>query len=332
MPDWRRLVRRRVEPLRLDPGRERDVVDELAGHLQDRFEDLRAAGASDEDASRDVAAQFARLTHQLDAVERPRAIVPTHVEGQPGASTMITTLWQDARYAARMFAKNPGFAAVVILTLALGIGATTAIFSVFDFVLLRPLPYPEIDRLLSISERTTAGQAVCTTLPPEALAAAVRRELSTLDRDVPLHAVQTMEGYLAQNVEQPRLGVVLLGSFGALALLLAVIGIYGVLSYVVSQRTHEMGLRMALGASRRAVLALVIGQGMRLAGLGIVIGLAASYAVTRSLTTLLFQVSPHDAATFVVFAAVLAAAAFAASAVPALRATRVNPIDALRDE
>jgi len=180
--------------------------------------------------------------------------------------------------------------------------------------------------------RPSMALLVRTTQQPDALAAEVRRALSTLDRNVPLHTVQTMEEYLTQNVEQPRLGVALLGGFGALALLLSVVGIYGVLSYIVSQRTQEMGVRMALGASRGAVLWLVLGQGLRLAALGIVVGLAASFVVTRALTSVLFQVSPHDPATFGLFAAVLAAAALAASAVPALRATRVNPIDALRDE
>jgi putative ABC transport system permease protein len=180
--------------------------------------------------------------------------------------------------------------------------------------------------------RPSMALLVRTTQQPDALAAEVRRALSTLDRNVPLHTVQTMEEYLTQNVEQPRLGVALLGGFGALALLLSIVGIYGVLSYIVSQRTQEMGVRMALGASRRSVLWLVLRQGIRLAALGIVVGLAASFVVTRALTSVLFQVSPHDPATFGLFAAVLAAAALVASAVPALRATRVNPIDALRDE
>src|SRR5262249_56610659 len=97
-----------------------------------------------------------------------------------------------------------------------------------------------------------------------------------------------------QNVEQPRLNVMLLGGFGALALMLSVVGIYGVLSYTVTQRTREIGIRMALGATRGDVLSQVIGHGMRLTALGMAIGGAASYVLTRSLSALLFQISPHD--------------------------------------
>jgi putative ABC transport system permease protein len=171
-----------------------------------------------------------------------------------------------------------------------------------------------------------------TTLPPDGLAAALRRELAAIDPDIPLYGLQTMGRYLEQNTEQPRLNVVLLGGFGALALVLAIVGIYSVLSYTVSQRTQEIGIRMALGASRRDVLALVVGQGMLLAGLGVAIGLAASYAVARSMRALLFEISPHDPATFATLTTLLAVVALAASAVPGLRATRVDPIEALRRE
>jgi len=173
---------------------------------------------------------------------------------------------------------------------------------------------------------------VRTTLEPEALAASIRRELASLDRDIPLFGLQTMQRYLEQNTEQQRLSVVLLTGFSGLALLLAVVGIYGVLSYTVSQRTQEIGIRVTLGATRRDVIRMVIGDGMRLALTGIAIGLVVSFGVTRLLTTLLYQVSPHDPATFLGLAILLSAVAFAASSLPALRATRVSPIAALRQE
>jgi len=173
---------------------------------------------------------------------------------------------------------------------------------------------------------------VRTSLEPQALASSIRREVAAIDRDIPIYGLQTMDAYLAQNTEQPRLNVMLLTAFGALALLLSVVGIYGVLSYSVSQRTQEIGIRMALGASRRDVLALVVGHGMLLTVAGIAIGLAASYAVTRSMTALLFQVSPHDPSTFAAIVVLLGAVALAASLLPGLRATRVSPIQALRYE
>jgi putative ABC transport system permease protein len=188
------------------------------------------------------------------------------------------------------------------------------------------LPYWMLDR------RPSMALVARTTLPPEAVAASIRREVSSIDRDIPVFAVQTMEGYVAQNTEQPRLSVMLLTGFGALALLLSVVGIYGVLSYSVSQRTQEIGIRMALGATRRDVLGLVVGHGMLLTAIGIAIGLAASSVVTRSMAALLFQVSPHDPATFVVIAALLGSVALVASVLPGLRATRVSPIQALRYE
>ncbi|HEV8347816.1 MAG TPA: ABC transporter permease [Vicinamibacterales bacterium] len=173
---------------------------------------------------------------------------------------------------------------------------------------------------------------VRTSLEPQAVAASIRREVAAIDRYIPIYGLQTMDAYLAQNTEQPRLSVMLLTGFGALALLLSVVGIYGVLSYSVSQRTQEIGIRMALGATRRNVLALVVGHGMLLTVAGIAIGLAASYAVTKSMTALLFQVSPHDPSTFAAIVLLLGAVALAASLLPGLRAARVSPIQALRYE
>jgi putative ABC transport system permease protein len=182
------------------------------------------------------------------------------------------------------------------------------------------------------TRRPAMALAVRTTLDPESLAGSIRRELAAVDRDIPLYGLQTMDAYLSQNTEQQRLSVVLLAGFSGLALLLAVVGIYGVLSYTVSQRTQEIGIRLTLGATRRDVLALVVGDGMRLAMVGIVIGLVASYGVTDLMKALLFEVSPHDPAIFAGLAALMAVVALVASTLPGLRATRVSPIDALRQE
>jgi putative ABC transport system permease protein len=171
-----------------------------------------------------------------------------------------------------------------------------------------------------------------TLLAPEQLAASIRQAVSSVDPQIPIFSVLTMEEYVGQATEQPRLNMTLLAVFGGLALVLASVGIYGVLSYIVGRRTPEIGIRLALGATRGDVMRLVVGHGMRLAIAGILIGLAAAWAVTRSLTSLLYGISPHDPATFAAIAAMLAAVALAASYVPGRRATRVDPMLALRAE
>ena len=141
-----------------------------------------------------------------------------------------------------------------------------------------------------------------------------------------------MKTYLAQSTEQPRLSVLLLGGLGALALLLAIIGIYGVVSYSVAQRTQEIGVRMALGATGPDVLRMVVRQAVVLVAAGVVIGVGASLALGSMMQSLLFEISPRDPATLVAIVACLAAVALVASLVPARRATRVDPLVALRSE
>jgi predicted permease len=171
-----------------------------------------------------------------------------------------------------------------------------------------------------------------TPLDPEQLASSIRQAVREIDRDIPVYGVQTMEAFVGRSMEQPRLSMTLLGMFGGLALVLAGLGIYGVLSYLVSLRTQEIGIRLALGATRGNVMRLIVGHGMTLAIAGIVIGLAAAWAVTRSLNSLLVGVSPHDPATFAGIVVLLAAIAFVASYLPGRRATSVDPVITLRYE
>jgi putative ABC transport system permease protein len=173
---------------------------------------------------------------------------------------------------------------------------------------------------------------VRTPLDAEYMTASVRQAVSSLDREIPLYAVQTMDSYVGQATEQPRLNMTLLALFAALALVLASLGIYGVLSYIVGRRTHEIGIRLALGATRGDVLRLVVGHGMTLALAGIAIGLAAAWAITQVLRGVLIGVSPHDPVTFAAIAALMAAIALIASYLPGRRATRVDPADTLRAE
>jgi putative ABC transport system permease protein len=163
-------------------------------------------------------------------------------------------------------------------------------------------------------------------------AEAIRQEVQGVDNDQPVHDVMMMEAILSRSEAPRRLAMALFVLFGGVAMLLAAVGIYGVMSYSVTQRTHEIGVRMALGAGRRDVLRLIVGQGMRLALVGVSAGLLAAVAATRLMKSLLFAVSATDAATFVMVAAALTLVALGACFVPALRATRVDPMVALRYE
>ena len=167
---------------------------------------------------------------------------------------------------------------------------------------------------------------------PSAVIPSVREQVQSIDRNLAFIAVNTIGELLDQGLWAPRMGAMLLGVFGLLALLLATVGIYGVLSYSVSQRTQEVGIRMALGATSRTVLGLVVGQGMLLVAIGVGIGLAGSLGLARLLASLLFGVKTSDPATFAVVSLVLAVAAFVATYIPARRATKVDPITALRYE
>ena len=167
---------------------------------------------------------------------------------------------------------------------------------------------------------------------PMSLAAAARQRIWEVDRDQPVSNIETLDDILDEEVQQRRAQALVLGAFAVLALVLACVGIYGVLSYLVSQRTQEIGVRMALGAQSSHILANVVGRGLSLAILGVVIGLVAAAALTRLLETILFGVSARDPLTFLAVSATLLFVAVAASFVPARRAMRVDPISALRNE
>ena len=171
-----------------------------------------------------------------------------------------------------------------------------------------------------------------TTGEPALMAGIVREAFATADKTQPVYNVKPLEEYLSSTLAERSFTLALLALFGGLALGLAAVGTYGVISYTASLRTREVGIRMALGARRADVLGMVLRQGLALTGAGLALGLAASLALTRLLSSLLFEVKPGDVTTSAAVALVLAAVALAASYLPARRASRVDPMVSLRHD
>ena len=186
-------------------------------------------------------------------------------------------------------------------------------------------PYQQYPKnFMSLVARTSSD--------PASLIPAIRNQVLSIDKDQPVFDIKTMDQRLAKSVATSRFVMLLLGILSAMALILAAVGIYGVMAYLVTQRTHEIGIRMALGAQNHDVLKMVVGQGMALVLVGVVIGLIASLALTRMMRTLLFGVTPTDALTFAAVSFGLIAVALLACYIPARRATKVDPLVALRYE
>jgi putative ABC transport system permease protein len=182
------------------------------------------------------------------------------------------------------------------------------------------------------SPSAAAALVVRTAADPLRLVAPIRRALQEIDGDLPLDKVETMEQVVSSSLAQNRVKTVLLGIFAALALVLAAVGIYGLVSFSVAQRVHEIGIRIALGARRAEVLAMIIRQGMKLVAVGLAAGLGGAYASSRLLTDQVYKVSVVDPLTYIGVPIVLTAVALLANWLPARRATRVDPLAALRSE
>jgi putative ABC transport system permease protein len=167
---------------------------------------------------------------------------------------------------------------------------------------------------------------------PSVLVAAIREAVNTADKDQPIDKLTTMSSVVSSSIAVRRFYMQLLGMFAALAFILASVGVYGVVSYSIAQRTREIGIRLALGARSSDVLGLVLKEALRLTALGVILGLVGAFAATRVLRSLLFEVKPTDPTTFVCLSLLLTLVALVASYVPARRATKVDPLVALREE
>jgi putative ABC transport system permease protein len=197
---------------------------------------------------------------------------------------------------------------------------------------LREEPSPEVYLSSQQDAFSEMSFVIRTQIEPEGLAAAVREAVQDVDPAQPVTAIRTMENIVSESVTQPRFNLTLLGIFGVIALVLSAAGIYGVTSYAVNQRTHEIGIRMAVGAQERDVLQLMMREGMTPALIGVAIGLATSLLLTRLMKSLLFGVSATDPLTIAALSMLLLSVALMSCYLPARRATKVDPMIALRYE
>jgi predicted permease len=226
---------------------------------------------------------------------------------------------EDALGRRLRFGDSPWFTIVGIVGDAKIRGAREAV-RIETFIPYWQFPEPGMNILLK-----AAGD-------PALLAGPLKQAVASLDPTIPVQGITTLSEIVGESIEQPRFFAMLSAAFAVLALVLAAVGIYGVMAYVVAQRTTEIGVRIALGATQREVFHLIVGDGLRVTAMGVALGIAGSMLVSRWLTTLLFGVKPGDPLTLAVTAVLLLIVAAAACFVPARRATRVDPMVALRGE
>ena len=249
---------------------------------------------------------------------------------------LMDRLQLHLRVAFRGLVKQPRLVGLACITLGLGVGANTAMFGVVRQVLLRPLPYLDPDRVLQVSG--TQDQEGLQSLSyadfsdlramSESFAGmtAVRPWRSTITE------LRSVPSIVAAQVSQPRLRAFVLVAFGVLATIVTGVGVLGVSTYAMTQRVREIGVRIALGAQRRDVLTLIVGQSVRMTALGITFGVIAALALVRLLSSVLYGVAPMDFFTFGGVALLLTALSLAATYLPARRASRVDPVNSLRSE
>src|SRR5579864_5109562 len=299
--------------------RDADVERELQSDLELEEEEQGEHGVSPEEAHYAALRAFGNPTL---ISEQTRAV---------WSWTALENLLRDLRISARTLFRSPGFSVLAILVMALCIGATTSLFTVVRSVLLRPLPFREPDRLVMVYEHFR-DPSMRTGSDPLAVSVPVQKLVAELDPELPVHDVFTMQQIVAGSLVNASLSASLVLGFAILALILASVGLYGVLSYLTTQRTGEIGLRMALGARREQVVRLMLGDGLRPALYGLVLGLTASIGAVRLIQSMLYATRPLDPAVFGAVAITLVAVTALSCLVPAWRASRIDPMQALRTE
>jgi predicted permease len=258
-----------------------------------------------------------RLFNDGDTADSPRVVVVDKLlADRYFAARKLSALGQQVR---RGGPDSPAFTIV-------GVVGTINSIDLGQPVTKERLYYPTAQQ-----PRPSMALIVKTGLDPRTIVASVRGAVTAIDPEQPIAEVRTLDQWMARSLEGRRAPMVLLALFGAVALLLSAIGIYGVLAFSVVQRVREIGIRQALGADRRAILSLVLGQGLRTAGVGILIGLAGSFLLTRYLQMLLFGIDAHDTTVFAGVTVLLVFVAAAACLIPARRAMRIDPMAALRE-
>jgi putative ABC transport system permease protein len=242
--------------------------------------------------------------------------------------SMARRFWQGSPIGRRL---NPGFNTPAVWFTVVGIvedtknlGVDKAAGTELYFLLPQTIAIGVSTRMSFVVRSEGASAA--------AIASSIRSSVNELDASVPIFQLKTMSDVVGDSLVRPRFLSLLLGSFSVIALLLAAVGIYGVMAYSVSQRTQEIGVRVALGATTRNVLSMVIGQGLKLTVVGLAVGLTGSFLLSRVMASLLFEISPTDPLTFAMVGIGLAAVALLACFVPARRAAKVDPMVALRYE
>ena len=193
---------------------------------------------------------------------------------------------------------------------------------------IRPEYYLPLAQAVILSPKLVIRSSV----DPVSLTVPLRAQVAEIDKNLPLYDVKTFDEVFSRSAAQPRFQALLLTSFAAIALLLSAVGLYGLLSYLVVQRTLEIGVRIALGAQRGAVLKMILQRGLALAGIGLVIGIALSATLTRLISGLLFGIHPFDPATFLMVSIILLLVSLLASSIPAYRASTLDPMKTLREQ